>query len=81
MTAAKPAAPVELTENEIWPLMDTWTDRLHLFEGVVKVKPACILFIRDLREWRVNLATTVVDVPEPVEFCAQGGRGDPRFLG
>ena len=52
---------------EIRSRTTTFTDRQKLFEGVVKVKPACVPFIRDLRVWCLNLATAEVDMFAPVE--------------
>ena len=54
--------PVKLTDHEIQLLTDHWTDRQQLLEGVMKVKPACIHRQRDLRVWRLKLATAAVDV-------------------
>ena len=48
-------------------MTNTWTDRHQHLDGVMQVTFACIHFIRDLWVWRLNLATTAVDVPELAE--------------
>ena len=55
----------------------SWTDREQLFEDAV-----CIHLIRYLRAWRLNSATSAVDVPEHVERTGAGTQGarDLRYL-
>ena len=63
----RPVWTLRLEEDEIRSLTATWTDRQQRFADVVKVKPACIHFIRDFRVWPPNLAAAAVGAPGLLE--------------